>query len=36
MLIFDNDRARLWAQVPESVMADITGQFLRKRLFGLH
>jgi len=36
LLTFENDSARLWVRIPEHVMAEITGQFLRKRLFGLH
>jgi hypothetical protein len=36
LLTFESDGARLWARIPEHIMADIAGQFLRQRLFGLH
>jgi hypothetical protein len=36
ILTFDTDSARVWMRVGEPIMADITGQFLRTRLFGLH
>jgi hypothetical protein len=36
LLTFETDNTRLWLRVPEPIMADITGQFLRERLFGLH
>lgn len=39
MVILDiQDELGRWAQVrvPEGLMATVTGQFLRERLFGLH
>lgn len=36
LLTFESDNARVWLRVAEPIMADITGQFLRERLFGLH
>jgi hypothetical protein len=36
VLTFDNDAVQFSVQVSESMMADVTGHFLRKRLFGLH
>jgi hypothetical protein len=36
MLTFDTAGTSVLLQVPEHLMADITGQFIRERLFGLH
>ena len=34
--IYDDLGLQLTIRVPEGLMADVTGQFLRERLFGLH
>lgn len=34
--VHDKDGARLRVKLPECLMAAITGQFLKDRLFGLH
>jgi len=34
--VFDDKGFALTLRVPEHLMASVTGQFLRERLFGLH
>jgi hypothetical protein len=36
LLSLDSAEGPAWVNIPEHLMADITGQFLRERLFGLH
>jgi hypothetical protein len=36
ILTFENDSVRFSVRVSDAMMADATGHFLRKRLFGLH
>lgn len=36
LLKFEADAGSLYVRIPEYVMADLTGRFVRERLFGLH
>jgi hypothetical protein len=36
LLSLHGAEGQAWVSIPEHLMADITGQFLRERLFGLH
>jgi len=36
LLTISSEDGRTWINMPESLMANVTGQFIRQRLFGLH